>query len=226
MSDTVILIVEDDPHIAKLLKQFLDGEGYAAHTCNSGEDAVPQVRKLTPDLIILDLMLPGMDGVETCKALRQFYTQAILMLTACEGDIQEVIALNAGIDDFLHKPIRPHVLKARIQALLRRHTATASAISVAGFLLEREQRRVSFGGQVVTLSDAEFELLWALSQRAGEVVSRDELFQRLRSKDYDGLDRSIDMRISKLRKKLAHYTERELIRTIRQLGYVFVKDEG
>lgn len=226
MSEPLILIVEDDPHIAKLLKQFLTGEGYAAQTCGSGEEALQQVQKQTPELIILDLMLPGIDGVETCVALRQFYSQPILMLTACEGDMQEVIALNAGIDDFIHKPIRPHVLKARIQALLRRHTPTPSAISVAGFRVEREQRRLYFGTQLVALSDSEFELLWALMHRAGEIVHRDDLFQRLRSKDYDGLDRSIDMRISKLRKKLALYTERELIRTIRQLGYVFVKEDA
>lgn len=224
MSEPTILIVEDDPHIAKLLKQFLTGEGYAVQTCASGEEAVQLLATHTPDLIILDLMLPGMDGIETCAALRQSYTQAILMLTACEGDMQEVIALNAGIDDFINKPIRPHVLKARIQALLRRHVPAPTNLSIAGFRIEREQRRLYFETQLVALSDSEFELIWTLIQRAGEIVTREELFQKLRSKDYDGLDRSVDMRISKLRKKLALYTERELIRTIRQLGYVFVKE--
>lgn len=219
-----ILIVEDDLHIAKLLRQFLNGEGFETSALSCGEDAINAVHKQTPDLIMLDLMLPGIDGVETCLALREFYVGPILMLTAHDGEMQEVIALNAGIDDFIHKPIRPHVLKARIQALLRRHTPASTTLMIAGFRIERQQRRMFFNEQEIELSDSEFELLWLLAQQAGEIVTREDLFQRLRSKEYDGLDRSIDMRVSKLRKKLSSYTDRELIRTIRQLGYIFVKE--
>jgi len=128
------------------------------------------------------------------------------------------------VDDFMQKPIRPHLLKARIQALLRRHAPVQSTLTVSGWRFEREQRRVFFNETPVPLSDAEFEMLWALASRAGEVVSRDALFLRLRGKEYDGLDRSIDMRVSKLRRKLAAYSEREPIRTLRQLGYIFVKE--
>lgn len=144
------------------------------------------------------------------------------MLTSQEGDLQEIIALNAGIDDFMQKPVRPHVLKARIQALLRRHAPAPSVLELPGWRIERDSRRVWLDAQPVDLTDSEFELLWALASHAGEVVPRDVLFQRLRNREYDGLDRSIDMRISKLRKKLANYTDRELIRTLRQLGYVFL----
>lgn len=224
MPSVRLLVVEDDPAIAKLLCQFLNGEGFETTAVASGEEALAHARAAPPDLIVLDLMLPGMDGVETCMALREFYVGPVLMLTAHEGEMQEVIALNAGVDDFINKPIRPHVLKARIQALLRRHAPAPATLSIAGFRIERDRRRVSFHDEAVELSDSEFELLWALVSRAGEVVTRDALFQRLRSKEYDGLDRSIDMRVSKLRKKLATYTDRELIRTLRQLGYVFVKD--
>lgn len=219
-----LLVVEDDAHIAKLLCQFLNGEGYDAAAVTSGEGALAHAQSTQPELIVLDLMLPGMDGVETCLALREFYVGPILMLTAHEGEMQEVIALNAGVDDFMHKPIRPHVLKARIQALLRRHVPAPSALLIAGFHIERERRRVLFRDETIEFSESEFELLWALASRAGEVVTRDALFQLLRSKEYDGLDRSIDMRVSKLRKKLAAYTDRDLIRTLRQLGYVFAKD--
>ncbi|MBI2379816.1 MAG: response regulator transcription factor [Gammaproteobacteria bacterium] len=219
-----LLVVEDDAPIAKLLRQFLEGESFETATVACGEEAIALARAAPPDLIVLDLMLPGMDGVETCLALREFYLGPVLMLTAHEGEMQEVIALNAGVDDFLHKPIRPHVLKARIHALLRRHAPPPSALAIAGFRIERERRRVFFNDEAVELSESEFELLWALASRAGDVVPRDALFQRLRSKEYDGLDRSIDMRVSKLRKKLAAYTDRELIRTLRQLGYIFVKD--
>lgn len=219
-----LLIVEDDAPIAKLLRQFLDGEGYNASAVGNGEDALDFVRRTPPALVVLDLMLPGMDGVETCMALRAFYTGPVLMLTAHEGEMQEVIALNAGVDDFVHKPIRPHVLKARIQALLRRNPAPATALSVAGLRLERERRRAYFHDRDLELPESEFELLWLLASCAGEVVTRDALFQRLRGKEYDGLDRSIDMRVAKLRKTLAAHTSREMIRTLRHSGYVFVKD--
>lgn len=222
MSIARVLVVEDEPHIAKLLCQFLNGEGFDTAAVASGELALAYARATPPDLIVLDLMLPGMDGVETCQALRGFYAQPILMLTAHESEVQEVIALNAGVDDFMQKPIRPHVLKARLQALLRRHAPAPSALTFDGLHIERDSRRVCFNEQMVELTDSEFELLWALASRAGEVVTREALFQRLRCKEYDGLDRSVDMRVSKLRKKLAAYTDRELIRTLRQLGYVFV----
>lgn len=163
-----------------------------------------------------------MDRIATCRSLRTFHTGPLLMLTAQEGDLQEVIALNAGIDDFMQKPIRPHVLKARIQALLRRHTPAPSVLELPGLRIERDSRSVLLDAQPVDLTDSEFELLWTLASHAGEVVPRDMLFQRLRSREYDGLDRSVDMRISKLRKKLASCTDRELIRTLRQLGYVFI----
>lgn len=217
-----MLVVEDDASIARLLIQFLQGEGYKANAVASGELALTYVRNTPPDLIVLDLMLPGMDGIATCQRLRSFYTRPLLMLTAQEGDMQEVIALNAGVDDFMQKPIRPHVLKARIQALLRRHLPAASVLELPGLRIERDSRTVQLEGVPVDLTDSEFELLWALASHAGEVVPRDVLFQRLRSREYDGLDRSIDMRISKLRKKLAAYTDRELIRTLRQLGYLFI----
>lgn len=224
MHSARLLVVEDDAHIARLLCQFLNGEGFETNAATSGEEAIAYVSSTPPELVVLDLMLPGMDGVETCLAMRKFYAGPVLMLTAHEGEMQEVIALNAGVDDFIHKPIRPHVLKARIQALLRRHPSAPAVLSVAGFRIERDHRRVFFNDEVVEFSESEFELLWALASRAGEVVTRDALFQHLRNKEYDGLDRSIDMRVLKLRKKLAAYTDRELIRTLRQLGYVFVKD--
>lgn len=224
MSLARLLVVEDDVPIAKLLCQFLEGEGFKTISVESGEDAVIQVRTSAPDLVILDLMLPGMDGIETCLAIRKYFTGPLLMLTAHEGEMQEVIALNAGVDDFVHKPIRPHILKARINALLRRQSKKPSAFPINGLFVDRERRRAFFNDHEITLSESEFELLWALASRAGEVVTRDDLFKQLRCKEYDGIDRSIDMRISKLRRKLSTYTDRDLIRTLRQVGYIFTKD--
>lgn len=219
-----ILIVEDDQRIAKLLKQFLNSEGFDTDVKHSAEDAVAELPDIQPDLIVLDLMLPGMDGVEFCQQIRPHFSKSILMLTAHEGDMQEVIALNAGVDDFVAKPIRTHVLLARIKALLRRQSAQqhSSEIEVGDLYLDHAKRKVHRGSKMLELSDSEFELIWYLAQRAGEVVTRDELFKALRGREYDGLDRSIDMRVSKLRKTLAQQCDdSQYIVTLRQRGYIF-----
>ena len=218
-----ILIVEDDQRIAKLLLQFLRSEKFDVSWVDNGEDAVERVKNSPPDLIVLDLMLPKMDGIEVCETIRPFYSNSILMLTASEGDLEEVTALNAGIDDYLTKPIRTHVLLARINALLRRQKPPEqSKISVNDLVIDHDKRQAFRNEVVIDLNDSEFELLWVLASRAGTVIKRDELFYLLRGKEYDGLDRSIDMRVSQLRKKLGN--EREYIKTLRQLGYLFMKD--
>ena len=219
-----ILIVEDDERIAKLLRQFLCSEGYSAEMEHSAEAAIETMNNYTPDLIILDLMLPGMDGVEFSQIIRSRFQNGILMLTAHEGEMQEVIALNAGIDDFVAKPIRTHVLLARIKALLRRQglQTNQSVIQVADLSIDHNARQVFCSKQQLNLSDSEFELLWYMAQHAGETVSRDQLFKALRGREYDGLDRSIDMRVSKLRKTLSEQCEgRQYIVTLRQRGYIF-----
>ncbi|MCP3673744.1 MAG: response regulator transcription factor [Gammaproteobacteria bacterium] len=226
MEQHKLLIVEDDIRIAKLLVQFLSSEGFLATWVETGEEAVEIIKQTPPDLVILDLMLPKMDGVEVCSAVRPEFKNSILMLTAHEGDIQEVTALNAGVDDFLAKPIRTHVLLARINALLRRQDKPSQSIlKVADLVVDHNKRCLSQAGQVIPLVDSEFELLWILVSHAGSIVKREDLFSMLRGKDYDGLDRSIDMRISKLRKKLSTANpDKEYIRTLRQLGYIFIKD--
>lgn len=221
-----LLIVEDDQRIAKLLVQFLRSEQFTVDWLESGEAAVEYIQHTPPDLVILDLMLPKMDGIEVCEKIRPSFSNSILMLTACEGDIQEVTALNAGVDDFLSKPIRTHVLLARINALLRRQTsAQVSQIMLNDLSINHNKRTVTRDGQTIKLTDADFELLWILASRAGTIIKRDDLFYLLRGKAYDGLDRSIDMRISQLRKKLATPENNDgYIKTLRQLGYLFVKN--
>lgn len=218
--------MEDDSRIAKLLVQFLRSEKFDVDWVESGEQAVEKVQTEAPDLIVLDLMLPKMDGIEVCEAIRPDYQNAILMLTASEGDLQEVTALNAGIDDFLSKPIRTHVLLARINALLRRQAPQVQTkLQVNDLFIDHDKRQVSRNDKTISLADSEFELLWILASRAGTVIKRDELFHLLRGKEYDGLDRSIDMRISQVRKKLSDDDNpREYIKTLRQLGYLFMKD--
>ena len=221
-----ILIIEDDERIAKLLTQFLRSEQFEVNWVATGEEGVTKITEDNPDLVILDLMLPKIDGIEVCSLVRPIYKNSILMLTAHEGDIQEVTALNAGVDDFVTKPIRTHVLLARINALLRRTISEEpTEILVSDLTINHNQRIVTRDGHSIELTDSEFELLWTLATNAGTVVKRENLFQDVRGKDYDGLDRSIDMRISKLRKKLAYqHGNKEYIRTLRQLGYLFIKD--
>ncbi|MBL4940550.1 MAG: response regulator transcription factor [Colwellia sp.] len=221
-----LLIVEDDERIAKLLIQYLKSEQFNVDWLTTGEEAVKYIQSTPPDLVILDLMLPKMDGVEVCQAVRAGFDNSILMLTAHEGDIQEVIALNAGVDDFLAKPVRIHVLLARINALLRRQQREPKGeLFVSDLRIDHDKRAVERANKHIVFSESEFELLWILASRAGSIVKRDELFHLLLNKEYDGLDRSIDMRVSKLRKKLTDENpNNEYIRTIRQLGYIFVKD--
>lgn len=223
---STILIVEDDERIAKLLTQFLRSEGFDTSWVKTGEEAIDTITSTYPDLVVLDLMLPGIDGVEVCQKVRGYYDNFILMLTAHNGDIQEVTALNAGVDDFITKPIRTHVLIARINALLRRNKkADQNEISVSDLVINHSQRSVTRNGTQLEMTDSEFELLWTLVTHAGTVVKREDLFKDIRGKNYDGLDRSIDMRISKLRKKLSGKDNtKDYIRTLRQLGYLFVKE--
>ena len=221
-----LLIVEDDQRIAKLLMQFLRIEGFEVDWRDTGEAAIDYLQQHTPDLIILDLMLPKMDGLEVCEAIRPKFENSILMLTASEGDLQEVTALNAGIDDFLNKPIRTHILLARINALLRRQTPKQmNVLKVKDLVIDNKKRQVTRDSKLIDLSDSEFELLWVMANRAGTVIKRDDLFYQLRGIEYDGLDRSIDMRISQLRKKLAAPDiSKDYIKTLRQLGYLFMQD--
>jgi DNA-binding response OmpR family regulator len=226
MTQHKLLIVEDDQRIAKLLVQFLRMEQFEVDWVETGEAAVEFIKQTPPDLVVLDLMLPKMDGIEVCEQIRPAFQNGILMLTAHEGDLQEVTALNAGIDDFLSKPIRTHVLLARINALLRRQTPPQQTqLTVNDLFIDHDKRKVTRNGQTIDLADSDFELLWILASHAGTIIKREELFHMLRGKEYDGLDRSIDMRISKLRKKLDNPdTDIEYVKTLRQLGYLFMKD--
>lgn len=170
------------------------------------------------------MLLPGMDGLEICKLARAFYSRGIIMLTAQNDDLNETMALNMGIDDYLTKPVRPHVLLAHINAVLRRTSPKQdSVVNIQDLVINKDNRSVKRGEQLVNISDSEFELLWILAQQPGEVVKRDDLFLTLRGKPYDGIDRSIDMRVSTLRKALQQGNPaNEYIKTLRQQGYILI----
>lgn len=223
-----IVFVEDDVRLAELIKNYLDKNGFEvvlAHDGNSGEEAVI---KHNPDIAILDLMLPGIDGMEICRRIRHKYRGPILFLTAQDDNIEEVAALEMGADDYIHKPIEPRVLLAKLRAVTRRITdsKTHCESMMFGTLdIKQSSRDVYLDSEKIDLSSNEYDLLVILAENAGITMSRDELSDKLRGIDYDGLDRSIDITISRLRKKLGDCTSKpEKIKTVWGKGYLFAKD--
>jgi DNA-binding response OmpR family regulator len=226
-----ILLVEDDARLAALISAFLTTQGFEVRAVADGRVAIAAILAEPPDCVILDMLLPGADGLEVCRTVRGRYRGFILVLTAQDEDIHEVVALDTGADDYLAKPVRPQVLLARLRALLRRGARLGGsdvqgACILAGDLaIDGDRRAVHRAGVPVALTDAEFDLLWLLATRAPAVLSRDELVAELRGIEFDGLDRSIDMRVSKLRRKLGDdQAPHQRIRTVRGRGYLFVKD--
>lgn len=230
-----ILIVEDDLRLAELTRDYLQGNGLDVAIEGDGARAVQRILAEQPDLVVLDLMLPGEDGLSICRKLRPAYTGAILMLTARTDDLDQVLGLELGADDYVCKPVRPRVLLARIRALLRRSEQQGSSLDVSG----EPQRRLQFGalqidqgmreawlaGQSIELTSAEFDLLWLLAVNAGRILSREEIFNALRGIEYDGQDRSIDVRISRIRPKIGDDPMHpRLIKTVRSKGYLFVAE--
>jgi DNA-binding response OmpR family regulator len=190
-----------------------------------GDRVVDKAKREQPDLLVLDLGLPGRDGFTVCKDLRPSFTNPVLILTARDNDADQVLGLELGADDYVIKPVEPRVLLARIHALLRRsrpHPPSAP-LHFGQLTIDPAARSAVFNSTVVPLSSNEFDLLWLLAKNAGTVQSRDALYQTLYKRDYDGLDRTLDVRISHLRKKLGDDSEQsERIKTVWGQGYLFV----
>jgi len=226
-----VLIVEDDLRLAELTRDYLESNGLKVSLEGDGARAAQRIVDEQPDLVILDLMLPGEDGLSICRKVRNQYDGPILMLTARTDDSDQVQGLDMGADDFVCKPVHPRVLLARIHALLRRSDTTEPAV--------QESRRLVFGPltvdnalreawlneQTIELTSAEFDLLWLLVINAGRILSREEIFTALRGVAYDGQDRSIDVRISKIRPRIGDDPiHPRLIKTVRNKGYLFVPE--
>ena len=222
-----LVLVEDDAKLSLWIKEFLEQQEIQVSIADRGDTAVDIIRDLNPDLVLLDIMLPGKDGYQVCREVREFYQQPILILTANDEELDEILGLEMGADDFVAKPVRPRVLLARIKALLRRagpaEEKPQDQLKFGSLLIDASAKSVKLDNDSVTISSTEFELLWVLANHAGEVMSRNELVQQLRGFDYDGFDRTIDVRISRLRKKLRDNTqEPEKIKTVWGKGYLFV----
>ena len=227
-----ILLVEDDTRLSALIQEYLQKQGMLVSIEHRGDLACKRIISESPDLVILDLMLPGMDGLEVCRTVRPQYSGPIMMLTARDEDIDQVVGLEIGGDDYVTKPVQPRVLLARIRALMRRFSNAGSnqqaekgKYSYGCFTISASAREAWLHDEVLDLTTNDFDLLWLLASNPGEIFTRDAILETLRGIDYDGVDRSVDIRISRLRKKLGDHTSHPLrIKTIRGKGYLFVKE--
>jgi two-component system response regulator RstA len=220
-----VLLVEDDERLASLVRDYLAARGFSVAIEVRGDRALARVAKEEPDIVILDIGLPGLDGLSVCRELRRSYEGTIVMLTARGEDPDEIVGLECGADDYLRKPVSPGLLAARLSAHLRRMKShgVRDLIQVGSLQVSRRAREVRVDERVVHLTSAEFDLLWVLAEGAGEVQSRDDLYLRLCGSEFDGLDRSIDLRVSRLRKKLGDNARRPfLIKSVRHIGYLLV----
>ncbi|MBR9869779.1 MAG: response regulator [Gammaproteobacteria bacterium] len=231
-----ILIVEDDERLADLTREYLESNGLTVSLETHGGAAVERIRKEQPDLVVLDLMLPGEDGLSICRRVRPDYSGPIIMLTARTDDLDQVLGLEMGADDYIGKPVQPRVLLARIRAMLRRtETNQASSqeaddeeavrLQFNDLIVDRSMREAWLNDESIDLTSAEFDLLWLLASNAGRVLSREEIFTALRGIEYDGQDRSIDVRVSRIRPKIGDDPiHPRRIKTVRSKGYLFVKE--
>ena len=226
---TRILIVEDDPDIADLVAHYLDKAGFMTERATSGRDALAAITAKPPDLLVLDLMLPQVDGLEICRILRSDKKTAavpIIMLTARAEESERIVGLELGADDYLAKPFSPNELVARVRALLRRanrQAPTAKTLAYGSIAVDTERHVVSLNGEAVTLTAKEFLLLEYLLQHKGRVLSRDLLLTDVWGYRYTGGTRTVDVHVRRLREKLPLLAE--AIVTVKQFGYKLLDPE-
>jgi len=210
-----ILVVEDEPKLAALVADYLKAAGYEPHCIANGLEVVAWVRAQTPDLILLDLMLPGRDGLEICRELRRFSDVPIVMVTAKVEEIDRLVGLDLGADDYVCKPFSPRELMARVKAILRRGRAPMS-----GLILDEAAHRAELDGRALDLTPVEFRLLGALAAAPGRIFPRQRLLERLYQDHRVVTDRTVDAHVKNLRRKLEEVRPgRELVRSIYGVGY-------
>ncbi len=225
MEDKRILVVDDEPDILEILAYNLRKEGFQVTTANNGEEGLRKAEEVQPDLIILDIMMPQMDGVEVCRNIRsrrEFDKTLVAFLTAREEDYSQIAALDVGGDDYITKPIKPRVLMSRVKALLRRPAGSDSAseadiIRVGDLSIDKERVVITKGAEQIDLAKKEFELLCLLVSKPGKVFTREEIFNKVWGTDVIVGNRTIDVHIRKLREKIGD----DYIKTIKGIGYRF-----
>lgn len=221
-----ILVADDDLDIIEVLQYNLEKEGYDVITAIDGVEAVKKAKKEKPDLVLLDIMMPNMDGVEACRQMREIPELKnihILFLTARSEEYSEVAAFNVGANDFINKPIKPRALMSRIAAVFRRNTETVSdskLITISDLAIDKSSYTVKRNGEDFTLPKKEFELLYFLAKRPNKIFSREDLLKNIWGDDVYVLARTVDVHIRKVREKLGE----SYIKTVKGVGYKFVDD--
>ena len=227
MTGELILLVDDEPNIIELAQLYLEREGYNIITASNGKAALNAVEKERPALMVLDVMMPEVDGLEVCRTLRgKKDPVAILMLTARDEDIDKILGLELGADDYLSKPFNPRELVARVKAVLRRSSTlndltNEEQIQIGDILIDPRRRELRIGGQPVEIRTQEFDLLYTLARQPGIVLSRDQLLDQAWGYDYYGNTRTVDVHIGHLRKKLSGSNVK--IETVTKVGYKLVQ---
>lgn len=229
MEAATILIVDDERPIVELIAGYLAAEGFQVQRAYDGPAALALARSASPDLVILDVMLPGLDGIEVCRRLHHETTVYILMLTARAEETDKLIGLSVGADDYLTKPFSPRELVARVKAILRRGRNLAArlperpVLQFASLVIDPERREVWQGDDLTELTPREFDLLYTMARSPGRVFTRDELLQHVWGGDFAGVDRVVDVHVGTLRRKLAsNPLDGSLVQTVRGVGYKFV----
>jgi DNA-binding response OmpR family regulator len=223
-----VLIVDDDVKLVTLLKTYFDKDGFLTYTANDGLDALNVVREKKPDIMVLDLMLPGMDGWDVCKRLRRDNDIPILMLTARDEESDRLIGLEIGADDYVTKPFSPKEVVARTKVILRRtyrEVIQKEPIKAGSLIVDLERHQVMHGEQVVDLTPTEFKLVEVLAGNANKVFSRLQLVEQIQGYSFEGYERTVDAHIKNLRRKLEkNPKEPEYIQTVYGVGYKFAGD--
>ena len=223
-----ILVVDDDPDIIEIISYNLKKENYKVFSCYNGTDSIKIAEKEKPDLIILDVMMPGMDGIQVCEKLRsknKFNNTIIMFLSARGEDFTHIAAYDAGADDFVNKPLKPRLLISKVRSLLRRtnkiNNVSSMKLNFKGLIIDKEEYTVKIKGEKLILPRKEFELLFMLSSNTGKVIKREEIMNHIWGEDVIVGDRTIDVHIRKLRKKIGS----NFIKTIKGIGYKFISTD-
>jgi DNA-binding response OmpR family regulator len=224
------LLIEDDHRLARLTAEYLEGQGVVVTVVHDGRQGLSEAQRSRYDVVLLDLMLPGIDGIELCRELRGRSDVPIIMLTARGEEADRVLGIELGADDYLVKPFSPRELLARMRAVLRRMHGqvgpSTRSVKVGALQLDPATRRVWLGGRELELTSYEFSLLYALADRAGRVLSREQLMEMAAGSSAEAFDRSIDVHISRLRQKLGDDGRRpRIIRTVRGVGYLLADEQ-
>jgi DNA-binding response OmpR family regulator len=218
-----VLVIDDDRKLCSLLSEYLGSVGLEVLTAQSADTGLPLLRAEQPDIVVLDVMLPGMDGFEICRAIRRSSSVPIIMLTARGEVTDRVVGLELGADDYMPKPFEPRELVARIQAILRRGRVGEEVWSFGALRVDPQRRAAFLGDEPVPLTTAEFDLLELLIRGRGRVMSRGSILDGVKGESWDAFDRSIDVLVSRLRQKLEDDPKQpRYVRTVRGAGYAFV----